>query len=254
MIDSDNDNYLEDMSLWDEKTASQYDTPGKEMFSDDVVIPTVRFLEKLAVNGQALEFAIGTGRIAIPLANKGIKVSGIDFSKAMVDQLRKKIDVEKLPVTIGDMTTTKIKGQFSLVYLVFNGISNLLTQHAQINCFKNAAAHLDKGGRFVIELWIPELRKLPPGQEAVVWSVETGYIGLDSYDLINQHVISHHFKFDQDGNKVELRRSKHRYVWPSELDLMANLAGFKLENRYSGWDYDPFDVEKRSHISVYIKE
>lgn len=252
MIDSDNSNHLEDIENWNELTASQYDTPGQGMFADAIVRPAVNFLKQLAGNGSALEFAVGTGRIAIPLAQMGVPVSGIDYSQAMIDRLHQKISADKLPVTVGDMTTTRTDGRFSLVYLVYNGISNLLTQEAQIQCFANAAAHLDNNGRFVIELWIPELRKLPPGQQAVVWAVETGYIGLDTYDLQKQHVVSHHFQFDQDGHKVELLRSKHRYIWPSELDLMARMTGFRLENRYSDWNRSPFDFEARSHISVYV--
>jgi hypothetical protein len=254
MTETDIHGHLEDKTIWNEKIAREYDTPGQGMFADAVVQPAVRFLEQLAGSGKVLELAVGTGRIAIPLANRGIRVSGIDYSAAMVEQLHRKIDADILPVTIGDMTTTKVEGRFSLVYLVYNGISNLLTQEAQVQCFKNAAAHLDSGGRFVIELWIPELRKLPPGQQAVVWAVEKDYIGLDTYDLQKQHVISHHIRINRNGEKVELYRSQHRFIWPGELDLMAKLAGFRLENRFSDWDRSPFDAEKRSHISIYMKE
>lgn len=253
MIDN-NETYLEDVNIWSETTASRYDTPGEGMFAEDIVQPAISFLKELAGDGNALEFAVGTGRIAIPLLESGVSVSGIDYAKPMVDVLYKKINPDHLPVVIGDMATAKVEGVFSLVYLVYNGLSNLLTQEAQIECFMNAAHHLSKKGRFVIELWIPELRKLPPGQKAVVFETQAGSIGLDVYDLDRQHVISHHFQFDEKGNNVELFRSKHRYVWPSELDLMARLAGFKLENRYSDWHKKDYDVELRSHISVYVKE
>jgi len=173
-------------------------------------------------------------------------------SEAMVEKLYKKVGKETIPVVIGDMAITKVDKNFSLVYLIYNGISNLLTQDAQVQCFINAASHLDQGGRFKIELWVPELRKLPPGQKAVVWEEKPGYIGLDTYDILNQHVTSHHFTFNHEKN-ARLFRSKHRYVWPAELDLMARLAGFRLEHRYADWQYSEFVAESRSHISVYLK-
>jgi SAM-dependent methyltransferase len=242
--------YLEAPETWNEEVAGKYDSPGTGMFSDDVVTPTVDFLEKLAAGGNVLEMAIGTGRIAIPLSQRGVKVSGTDFSQAMIDVLYEKVDRETIPTVVGDMSEVQVEGEFSLVYLVFNTISNLLTQEAQINCFKNAARHLSMGGRFVIELWVPELRKLPPGQDAVVFESRDGYIGLDTYDILHQHVVSHHFTFD-DNNEAKLNRSRHRYIWPSELDLMARIAGFELESRYADWDYSDFTSESRSHVSVY---
>jgi SAM-dependent methyltransferase len=241
---------LMDLNLWDEAAAGTYDTPGEGMFSDEVLLPTVDFLERLAEGQDALEFAIGTGRVAIPLSRRGIRVSGIDYSEAMVADLHRKAGKEAIPVIVGNMATTKVVGDFALVYLVFNGISNLLTQEAQVQCFRNAASHLRKGGRFVVELWVPELRKLPPGQKAVVWEERPGFIGLDTYDLLAQHVVSHHFSFD-GGEDARIRRTEHRYVWPSELDLMARLAGFELEHRYSDWKGSAFDAESRSHVSVY---
>jgi hypothetical protein len=225
------------------------------MFSDEILTPAVDFLAQhahLDNNANALEFAIGTGRVAIPLSQRGIRVFGIDYSEAMVKELYKKVGKDTIPVVIGDMAMTKISASFSLVYLVFNGISNLLTQDAQVQCFINAASHLNQGGRFIVELWVPELRKLPPGQKAVVWEDKPGYIGLDTYDILNQHVTSHHFTFDI-GNDARLFRSQHRYIWPAELDLMARLAGFRLEHRYSDWQYTEFDAEARSHISIYLK-
>lgn len=160
------------------------------------------------------------------------------------------MDEATIPVVVGDMATAAAPGRYTLVYLVFNTISNLLTQAEQVECFHNAARHLGPGGRFVIELWVPELRKLPPGQAAVVWSCEPGYIGLDTYDVLNQHVVSHHFRFD-GGREARFQRSAHRYIWPAELDLMAALAGFELETRHADWSGAPFTAESRSHVSVY---
>jgi SAM-dependent methyltransferase len=220
------------------------------MFAPEVLGPTVDRLAELAGAGRALEFAIGTGRVAVPLAERGVRVAGLELSRPMVEQLRTKADEAAIPVVVGDMATSRAPGEFSLVYLVYNTISNLLTQAEQVACFGNAARHLVPGGRFVIELWVPELRKLPPGQQAVVWHCERGYIGLDTYDILNQQVVSHHFRFD-DGKQAELSRSRHRYVWPAELDLMARLAGFELETRHEDWVGSEFTAESRSHVSVY---
>jgi SAM-dependent methyltransferase len=236
--------------IWDSEAAESYDTPGVGMFSPLVLIPTVARLAELAGNGRALEFAIGTGRVAIPLLQSGIPVTGIELAPAMVAQLRKKADEATLPVVLGDMTTTAAPGNYALVYLVFNTISNLLTQAEQVACFHNAARHLTSGGRFVIELWVPELRKLPPTQDAVVWRSEAGYIGLDTYDVVSQHIVSHHFRFGED-RRAQVFRSPHRYIWPSELDLMAQLAGFELESRHADWVGSQFTAESPSHVSVY---
>jgi hypothetical protein len=168
----------------------------------------------------------------------------------MVDRLRTKVDEATIPVNIGDMSTTVAPGSYTLVYLVFNGISNLLTQAEQVACFRNAARHLTPGGRFVIELWVPELRKLPPSQEAIVFQCEPGYIGLDTYDVLRQQVVSHHFRFAEDG-QAQVFRSPHRYIWPAELDLMALLAGFELESRDADWAASDFTAESRSHVSIY---
>ncbi|MFC9648776.1 class I SAM-dependent DNA methyltransferase [Streptomyces sp. NPDC056937] len=237
-------------NIWDAETAQRYDTPGSGMFAPEVVEPTVDRLARLAGDGPALEFAIGTGRVAVPLAGRGVSVTGIELSLPMVELLRTKADETTIPVVIGDMATAVAPGKFSLVYLVFNTISNLLTQDEQVECFRNAARHLAPGGRFVIELWVPELRKLPPGQTATVWQCEPGYIGLDTYDVLHQHVVSHHFRFDET-QEARLSRSPHRYIWPAELDLMARLAGFELETRHADWDGAAFTAESRSHVSVY---
>jgi SAM-dependent methyltransferase len=236
--------------IWDIDTAKSYDTPGTGMFSPAVLGPTVDRLAELAAGGRALEFAIGTGRVAVPLSERGIPVAGIEKSPAMIAQLRMKSDEAMLPVVLGDMATTVAPGTYTLVYLVSNTISNLLTQAEQVMCFRNAARHLTLGGRFVVELWVPELRKLTPGQQAVVWHSEPGYIGLDTYDVLSQQVVSHHFRFDE-GRQAQVFRSPHRYIWPAELDLMAQLAGFQLESRHADWIASPFTAESRSHVSVY---
>lgn len=236
--------------MWDAEAARCYDTPGAGMFASDVLRPTVDRLVELAGGGPALEFAIGTGRVAVPLAERGVRVTGIELSRPMVDQLRSKVDEATIPVIVGDMATATASGTFTLVYLVYNTISNLLTQAAQVACFRNAARHLLPGGRFVIELWVPELRKLPPGQQAVVFQAEPGRVGLDTYDLLRQRVVSHHFRFD-GSRQATVFRSQHRYIWPAELDLMAQLAGFDLETRHADWNGAEFTAESRSHVSVY---
>ncbi|WP_406105517.1 class I SAM-dependent methyltransferase [Micromonospora globbae] len=236
--------------IWDAETAESYDTPGTGMFAPDVLGPTVDRLAELADGGRVLEFAIGTGRVAVPLAERGVPVTGIELSQPMIDRLRTKVDEATIPVVVGDMATAVAPGEYRLVYLVFNTISNLLTQDEQVECFRNAARHLVPGGRFVIELWVPELRKLPPGQQAVVWHTEPGYLGLDTYDVLNQQVVSHHVRFD-DSRQARLTRSPHRYIWPAELDLMGRLAGFELESRHADWTGGEFTAESRSHVSVY---
>jgi len=236
--------------IWDAEAAQAYDTPGTGMFAPEVLGPTVDRLAELAGGGRALELAIGTGRVGVPLAERGVPVTGIELSQPMIDVLRSKVDEATIPVVAGDMATATASGEFSLVYLVFNTISNLLTQAEQVACFRNAARHLAPGGRFVIELWVPELRKLPPGQQATVFHYEPGYVGLDTYDTVLQHVVSHHFWFGE-GRRAKLDRSPHRYIWPAELDLMAQLAGFELESRHADWSGAEFTEESRYHVSVY---
>ncbi|MFF1820892.1 GNAT family N-acetyltransferase [Kribbella sp. NPDC058245] len=237
--------------IWTAEVAAHYDTPGDGMFSADTLGPTTARLAELAGSGRALEFAIGTGRVAVPLAARGIPVSGIELSPPMVEVLRTKADEATIPVTIGDMAAVRVPGEFSLVYLVFNTISNLLTQEDQVACFRNAARHLSPGGRFVIELWVPELRRLPPGTPATVGIADPDYILLDTYDVLHQHVTSYHFRFTADSTEAHLERSPHRYIWPAELDLMAQLAGFTLESRHADWTGTEFTAASPSHVSVY---
>ncbi|GLY69312.1 class I SAM-dependent DNA methyltransferase [Amycolatopsis taiwanensis] len=236
--------------IWDVDAAQRYDTPGSGMFAPEVLEPAVDRLAELAGVGRALEFAIGTGRVAVPLAERGVPVTGIELSRPMIDQLRTKADETSIPVVVGDMATAIAPGSYSLVYLVYNTISNLLTQAEQADCFRNAARHLTPGGRFVIELEVPELRRLPPGRDATVFRVQPGYIGLDTYDVVRQHLVSHHFTFGE-SRQARLARSPHRYIWPAELDLMAQLAGFELETRHADWTGTEFTAESRSHVSVY---
>ncbi|MCX5527910.1 class I SAM-dependent methyltransferase [Streptomyces bobili] len=242
---------MDQQQIWDADAALRYDTPGSGMFAPEVLGPTVDRLAELADGGRVLEFAIGTGRVAVPLAARGVPVTGVELSRPMLGQLRTKADETAIPVVVGDMATTRAPGEYTLVYLVYNTISNLLTQAEQVACFHNAARHLGPGGRFVIELWVPELRRLPPGQAATVGRSEPGYILLDTYDVLRQHVVSHHFTFDESGRRARLDRSPHRYIWPAELDLMAQLAGFRLESRHADWTGSEFTAESPSHVSVY---
>ncbi|GCE78498.1 class I SAM-dependent DNA methyltransferase [Cellulomonas biazotea] len=236
--------------IWDDEVAAQYDTPGVGMFAPEVLGPTVDRLVALAGGGRALELAVGTGRVAVPLAARGVPVAGIELSRPMLARLRAKVDEETLPVVVGDMATARVPGEFSLVYLVFNTIANLLTQDEQVACFRNAARHLLPGGRFVVELWVPELRRLPPGSDALVFHSGPGYLGVDTYDVLEQQVVSHHVRFG-DGREARVGRTPHRYVWPAELDLMAQLAGMMLESRHADWAGAPFTADSPSHVSLY---
>jgi SAM-dependent methyltransferase len=242
--------YLRQDEIWDDEVAGRYDTPGEGMFAPDVLGPTVDRLVALAGGGRVLELAIGTGRVAVPLAERGVSVTGIELSAPMVARLREKADEAAIPVVMGDMATTTAPGGYALVYLVFNTISNLLTQDEQVACFRNAARHLEPGGRFVIELWVPDLRRLPPDRAATVEVSEPGYLLVDTYDVLRQHVVSHHVRFDE-SRQASVGRSPHRYVWPAELDLMGRLAGFELESRHADWSGAAFTATSDSHVSVY---
>jgi len=233
-----------------EDVAARYDEDA-EMFDEVVVGPTVDLLAELAGDGRALEFAIGTGRIALPLSHRGVPVAGIDASEAMVARLRAKPGADRIEVTIGDMATTHVDGRFRVVYLVFNTINNLVTQDAQAACFQNAADHLEEGGCFLVEVGVPDLRRLPPGQTAVPFAVEPDRLGFDTYDVVTQEMWSHHYRRGPDG--IESTATPFRYVWPSELDLMARLAGMRLRDRWAGWRREPFTSDSRSHVSVYEK-
>jgi SAM-dependent methyltransferase len=238
--------------LWDQETAEQYDEGSAAMFDPAVLDPAVEFLARLAGDGPALELAIGTGRVAVPLAARGVPVSGIELSEPMVARLRRKVDETVVPVAVGDMATTRVPGEFALVYLVFNTIGNLRTQAEQVACFRNAAAHLRPGGRFVIEVQVPPLRRLPPGSVAVPFDVGGEHLGFDTFDLVTQQAQSHHYSRGDDG-RYRYGVHNFRYVWPAELDLMAQLAGMALEQRVAGWDGGAFTADSESHVSVWRK-
>ncbi|MGW7171575.1 class I SAM-dependent DNA methyltransferase [Streptomyces xanthophaeus] len=250
--------------LWTRATADRYDAEEAESSSAAVLGPTIAFLAELAGDGRALEFAIGTGRVGVPLRERGVPVAGIELSEHMAAVLRRKADEDTLPVVIGDMATTVVPGGFSLVYLVYNTITNLLTQDEQVECFRNAARHLEPGGRFVIELGVPPLRFLPPGQVAVPFDVSEQHLGFDTFDLVEQILVSHHFTRDgHDGGdggdggdgdgRYRRENSRHRYAWPAELDLMARIAGLERERRVADWDGAPFTQDSAKHISVWRK-
>jgi SAM-dependent methyltransferase len=242
---------VHDDGYFGEPVAARYDESAADMFDPAVVDPVVDFLAALAGDGRALELGIGTGRIAVPLARRGVPVHGIELSKAMAARLRAKPGAEDIGVTIGDFATTTVEGTFSVGYLVFNTIGNLTTQSAQVACFQNVATHLEPGGCFVIETGIPQLQRLPPGETMRVFDASETHWGVDEYDVANQRLVSHHFEL-VDG-RFELASIPFRYTWPAELDLMAQLAGMSLRERWSGWKREPFTSESRKHVSVWEK-
>jgi Methyltransferase domain len=239
-------------NFFDEPVASRYDDPAEPMNQPAAIDPAVDFLAGIAGGGAALEFAIGTGRIALPLAARGVSVHGIELSEAMVARLRAKPGSEAIGVVIGDIAVTRVDGTFSLVYLVFNTIMNLTSQDAQVACFANAAAHLEPGGCFVIEQGVPALRRLPPGQNVLPWHVSPHRWVSYAYDTATQEMRGHYVTLTGDGRGA-YRTTPFRYVWPAELDLMARLAGMRLRERWSNWQRDPFTSDSTSHISVWEK-
>jgi SAM-dependent methyltransferase len=232
---------------WFGDWADRYDAGLGEMGEAAAIEPVVDVLAELAGDGGALELAIGTGRIALPLAARGVPVHGIELSAPMVEQLRAKPGGDAIPVTLGDVTTTRVDGTFRAVYLVYNTINNLTTQDAQVACFENASRHLEPGGCFVIEVGVPDLQRLPPGERFVPIGVRDDYVGVDEYDVLNQGLISHH---QATGRRISM---PFRYVWPSELDLMARIAGMRLRDRWADWGRSPFTAESRKHVSVWEK-
>jgi SAM-dependent methyltransferase len=232
-----------------ERVAERYDESSPEMFDPAVVDPAVDFLADLAGAGAALELGIGTGRIALPLAQRGVPVHGIDLSEAMVARLRAKPGGDAIPVAIGDFATTTVDGTFAVAYLVYNTINNLTSQDEQVACFQNVAAHLEPGGCFVIEVGVPQLQRLPPGETVRPFDVSPAHLGFDEYDVATQGLISHHYSLVDGAWRAT--STPFRYVWPAELDLMARLAGMRLRDRWSGWKREPFTSESRKHVSVW---
>jgi SAM-dependent methyltransferase len=242
---------VHDDGQFGEPVAARYDETSADMFAPAVVDPVVELLAELAGSGRALELGVGTGRIALPLARRGVPVHGIELSRAMAARLQAKPGGAAVGVTIGDFATATVEGTFSVAYLVFNTIMNLTTQDAQVACFRNVAAHLEPGGCFVVEVGVPDLRRLPPGETARVFHASGERWGYDEYDVARQGLVSHHF--DTVNGRLEHVAMPFRYVWPEELDLMARLAGMRLRDRWAGWEREPFTGESRQHVSVWEK-
>jgi SAM-dependent methyltransferase len=236
-------------NYFDEGVAARYDETIGSRGDPMVIESAVDFLAKLAGGGAALELGIGTGRIALPLSARGVRVHGIDLSEAMVARLRAKSGGREIPVTIGDFARTRVEGTFSLAYVVFNTIMNLRTQEAQVACFENAASHLERHGLFVVEIMLPELQRLPRGETFVPFAVSAEHLGFDEYDVVQQGLTSHHY-YPGEG---EYETFPGRYAWPSELDLMARLAGMTLRERWGGWRREPFMAASDTHVSVWEK-
>jgi SAM-dependent methyltransferase len=234
-----------------EHVAARFDERYAHQATPAVVDPIVDFISELAGKGSALELGVGTGRIALPLAQRGVRVHGIDLSEAMVARLRAKPGAEKVDVTVGDFATTTVEGTYSVAYLVANTIMNLTTQEEQVACFRNASAHLEPHGCFVIEVLVPRLQRLPPGETFQPFAVEPTHLGFDEYDVVRQRLISHHYWVEH--GRLVVYSPPFRYVWPSELDLMARLAGMTLRERWGDWNRDPFTAESPRHVSVWEK-
>ncbi len=241
---------MHDDGYFDEAVAARYDQ-DTAIFAPEVVDPVVDFLVDLAGKGRALELGIGTGRIAVPLARRGVPVHGIDISLAMLARIEGKPGAENIEVTVGDFSATRVPGSFAVAYLVFNTINNLTSQEAQVACFRNVADHLDPGGTFVIEVGVPALRSLAPGQTNLVFHFSEDRWGIDEYHPATQEFWSHHFK--AEGTELRRMSVPFRYTWPSELDLMAQMAGMRLRERWENWDRSPFTDESTRHVSVWEK-
>ncbi len=239
-------------NYFDEPVAQSYETRWPELFEPAAIEPVAGFLAGLARPGAALEFGIGTGRIALPVSQLGVRVHGIDLSPAMLAQLRAKPGADAIGVTSGDFATTDVDGTFQLVYLLRNTIMNLTTQGEQVACFRNAAVHLEAGGCLVIEVMVPALRQLPQGETFRPFTVTPAHLGFDEYDVAVQGLVSHHYWVAAAG-KAEAWSVPFRYVWPSELDLMAQMAGMTLRERWAGWQREPFTSDSISHVSVWEK-
>jgi len=238
-------------NYFDEGIAKSYEAKWPNLHQPALIEPVVDILAELAGTGAALEFGIGTGRIALPLSRRGVRVAGIELSPAMVAEMEGRPGASDVQVVTGDFANTRVEGSFRLVYLIRNTITNLTTQDEQVECFQNAAAHLEPGGCFLIEVYIPELQRLPPGETVHPFIVTPTHLGFEEYDVATQIAHSHHYWITD--SHVETLSTPHRYVWPAELDLMARLTGMWLRNRWSGWERQPFTKESRSHVSVWEK-
>lgn len=237
---------------WGSEIAEAYDSIYSAMADPAVVDPMVDVLVELAEGGPALEFAVGTGRVALPLGARGLAVHGIELSPHMAAQCRAKPGSDAVPVTIGDMASTRVPGTFTLVYLVANTIMNVTTQDEQAAVFANAAAHLAAGGCFLVEVIVPQLRSVPRGEVGRVFTFDGDHVGIETFDdLVGQIAWSHHW-MEVDGRLVR-HSAPYRYVWPSELDLMAKLAGLRLRERWEAWDRTPFTSESTRQIAVFEK-
>ena len=238
--------------VWGGEIAEVYDATYAALADPSVVDPMVDLLAQLAGDGAALEFAVGTGRIALPLSSRGISVHGIELSPQMVEQLRRKPGADAVPLTIGDMTTTRLPGQFALVYLVANSIMNVTTQEEQLAVFSNAAGHLAVGGCFVIELMVPQLRRVAPSEVARVFRLDADHVGIETFDdVVGQVAWSHHWIVIDD--RLVRHSAPYRYIWPSELLLMAKLSGFELQDRWGDWDGSPFTSASAKQVAVFVK-
>ncbi len=235
---------------FDERIAATYDD-DRDMFAPSVVEPVVDVLADLAGTGPVLEFGIGTGRIALPLAQRGLAVHGIDISRAMLKRLSAKAGAGNVAFTVGDFSSARVDGEFTLVYLVFNTVMNLTTQAAQVACFRNAAAHLAPGGRFLVEVLVPRLQRLPPGETVMAFRADPEHWGIDEYDVVTQGLVSHHLR--AINGRIERFTAPFRYVWPAELDLMAQLAGMEPVARWGGWGREPFTRMSDQHVSIWRK-
>jgi SAM-dependent methyltransferase len=245
------------MEGYDERTYGRSWAPYYDEIFSDVDDSMIDLLERHAGSPpRALELAIGTGRIAIPLAERGVEVTGIDVSREMVEKMRAKPGGEAIPVTIGDFADVSVDGEFPLIYLAFNTLFALPTQERQIECFQNVADHLEPGGRFIIDCFFPDLKRFDDYNTRLgvsnITSAEEHRYELSIHDPVHQRISSHMVKRNADGSTVVLP-VEVRYAWPAELDLMARIAGLELGDRFGWYDLRPFNERSVGHISIYVK-
>ena len=239
-----------DATTYGDRIADIYDEHYEGMLDTE---STVELLAQLAGKGPVLELAIGTGRVALPLAERGIEVHGIDASESMIERLRAKEGGDRITVTMGDFADVGVEGRFSLVYVVFNSLFALTSQDEQVRCFRNVAEHLEDDGHFVVEVFVPDVTRFDQGQRVSVDRVDVDRVVLETslHDPVGQRVVTQIIMIGESGNRMVPVHI--RYAWPSELDLMARLAGLRLKNRWSGWRREYFTAESVRHVSVYEK-